>query len=113
MRIPLFLAALFSFVFLPLAAGSAEEVTTGLADEEGTLFAAEEPAQAKSAVIEDGKTVSLEYILTLDDGTIVENNIMGNPLVFEQGSGAVIQVHPVHPVHGPPRWQDRRGGRAS
>ncbi len=90
MRTTLFLAALSSCVLLPLAAGSAEEVTTGLTDLEGTPFAEDEPAQAKSAVIEDGTTVHLEYILTLDDGTIVENNIMGNPLVFEQGSGAVF-----------------------
>jgi FKBP-type peptidyl-prolyl cis-trans isomerase 2 len=46
--------------------------------------------EAKAPVVEDGKSVSVEYTLTLDDGTKVESNVGGEPLVYTQGSPEVL-----------------------
>lgn len=37
-------------------------------------------------MVEDGKQVGIEYTLTLDDGTQVDSNVGGDPLVFQQGA---------------------------
>ncbi len=41
-------------------------------------------------VIEDGSIVSIEYKLTLDDGTEVDTNVGKEPLVYTQGEGQII-----------------------
>lgn len=44
----------------------------------------------ETAVIETGSTVSIEYTLTLDDGTTADSNVGGNPLTFTQGTGQIL-----------------------
>lgn len=39
---------------------------------------------------EPGRTISVEYTLTLDDGTIAETNVGEQPLVFRQGTQEVL-----------------------
>lgn len=46
--------------------------------------------QEHSGVIEDGKQVSIEYTLTLTDGTEVDTNVGGEPLVYTQGGGQIL-----------------------
>ena len=41
-------------------------------------------------MIEDGKRVSVEYTLTLDDGSVADSNVGGQPLVYEQGSQTIL-----------------------
>jgi FKBP-type peptidyl-prolyl cis-trans isomerase 2 len=41
-------------------------------------------------MIEDGKQVSIEYTLTLTDGTEVDSNVGGEPLVYTQGGGQIL-----------------------
>ncbi|MDH4227129.1 MAG: peptidylprolyl isomerase [Deltaproteobacteria bacterium] len=40
--------------------------------------------------IQNGSMVSLEYTLTLNDGTIIDSNVGGKPLNLLQGSGMII-----------------------
>jgi FKBP-type peptidyl-prolyl cis-trans isomerase 2 len=54
----------------PLAAASAEE--------------------AKPASVAKGRQVSLEYTLTLDDGSTADTNVGGEPLVFEPGAQQIL-----------------------
>lgn len=41
-------------------------------------------------MIENGKKVSLEYTLTLEDGSVADSNVGGEPLVFEQGTQTIL-----------------------
>jgi FKBP-type peptidyl-prolyl cis-trans isomerase 2 len=41
-------------------------------------------------VIEEGKTVSIEYTLKLDDGTTVDTNVGQDPLSYTQGGGQIL-----------------------
>jgi FKBP-type peptidyl-prolyl cis-trans isomerase 2 len=41
-------------------------------------------------VIADGQNVSLEYTLTLNDGTQVESNVGEEPLVYQQGANQLL-----------------------
>lgn len=41
-------------------------------------------------MIESGKNVSIEYTLTLDDGTVVDSNVGDEPLVYEAGGGQIL-----------------------
>jgi FKBP-type peptidyl-prolyl cis-trans isomerase 2 len=41
-------------------------------------------------VIEDGKQVSIEYTLALDDGQIVDSNVGKEPLTYQHGQGQII-----------------------
>jgi FKBP-type peptidyl-prolyl cis-trans isomerase SlyD len=41
-------------------------------------------------VIEDGRTVSLEYTLSLDDGTTAGTNVGEEPLVYQQGGDQIL-----------------------
>jgi FKBP-type peptidyl-prolyl cis-trans isomerase SlyD len=47
-------------------------------------------AQEESLVIEDGRTVSIEYTLKLDDGTKADSNVGGEPLVYRQGAKQIL-----------------------
>lgn len=40
--------------------------------------------------ITDGRKVGIEYTLKLDDGTTVDTNVGGQPLVYEQGGGEIL-----------------------
>ena len=48
------------------------------------------PAAKEKNVVEAGSGVSLEYTLTLEDGTKVDSNVGGEPLNFQQGSQQII-----------------------
>ena len=63
-------ALLLTCLALPLAAARAEE--------------------AKSSSVAQGRQVSVEYTLTLDDGTKADTNVGGEPLVFEQGAHQIL-----------------------
>jgi FKBP-type peptidyl-prolyl cis-trans isomerase SlyD len=41
-------------------------------------------------VIENGNSVSIEYILKLDDGTTVDSNVGQDPLTYTQGKGEIL-----------------------
>jgi len=47
-------------------------------------------AQEDAPVIQDGSTVSIEYTLTLEDGTTADTNVGGQPLVFVQGQQEIL-----------------------
>jgi FKBP-type peptidyl-prolyl cis-trans isomerase 2 len=47
-------------------------------------------AQEESLVIEDGRKVSIEYTLTLDDGSKADSNVGGEPLVYQQGAQQIL-----------------------
>jgi FKBP-type peptidyl-prolyl cis-trans isomerase 2 len=48
-----------------------------------------EEAAAKAAKVTDGKKVSIEYTLTLEDGKQAESNIGEPPLVYEHGANQI------------------------
>ena len=53
--------------------------------------AAEESEKKETkTVIEAGSVVGIEYTLTLEDGTKVDSNVGGEPLLVKQGSGQII-----------------------
>ncbi len=41
-------------------------------------------------MIEDGSKVSIEYTLTLDDGSVADSNVGGEALTYEQGTGQIL-----------------------
>jgi len=43
-----------------------------------------------SKVIANGRKVSIEYTLTLEDGSVVDSNKGKQPLVYDQGEGMII-----------------------
>ena len=47
-------------------------------------------AQEASPVIQDGSTVSIEYTLKLDDGSVADTNVGGEPLVYTQGQSQIL-----------------------
>jgi FKBP-type peptidyl-prolyl cis-trans isomerase SlyD len=51
------------------------------------IAVAEPPA---SPTVDAGRKVSLEYTLTLQDGSVVESNVAGKPFAYEQGKGQII-----------------------
>ncbi|MCS6926406.1 MAG: peptidylprolyl isomerase [Candidatus Binatia bacterium] len=70
---PATLLTALSFVLLPVGLGWAQEKKAGTID-----------------VITDGKRVSLEYTLTLEDKTTVGSNVGQEPLVYTQGNHEII-----------------------
>ena len=50
------------------------------------------PSQAEDAKlpVEAGRTVSVEYTLTLEDGTVADTNVGGDPLTFRVGAGQML-----------------------
>lgn len=44
----------------------------------------------EKTVIESGRTVSIEYTLKLDDGTVADTNVGGEPLKYTQGQGQIL-----------------------
>ena len=57
-----------------------------------TLFSVGAPLQAQedAPVIQDGSTVSIEYTLTLTDGSTADSNVGGEPLVYVQGQQQIL-----------------------
>lgn len=47
-------------------------------------------SEKENVVIEEGRTVSIEYTLKLDDGTVADTNVDGEPLVYTQGNGQIL-----------------------
>jgi FKBP-type peptidyl-prolyl cis-trans isomerase 2 len=54
-------------------------VSPGRAEEEGNTL-----------MVEDGKQISIEYTLKLDDGTTADSNVGGEPLIFQQGAHQIL-----------------------
>ncbi len=44
----------------------------------------------KKMTVEEGKTIGIEYTLTLDDKQVVDTNVGGQPLTYVQGSHQII-----------------------
>jgi FKBP-type peptidyl-prolyl cis-trans isomerase 2 len=63
----------------PLSAARAEPETKEKTAEEG-----------KPMVVENGRTVSVEYTLKLDDGTTADTNVGQQPLQYVQGEGRIL-----------------------
>ena len=40
--------------------------------------------------VSEGRQVSIEYTLTLDDGEVVDSNVDGDPLTYTQGAGQIL-----------------------
>ena len=69
MRPILTLVTLSTLIFASLPAASAEE---------------------KASTVKDGNKVSIEYTLTLEDGSTADSNVGGEPLVYQHGGGQMI-----------------------
>jgi FKBP-type peptidyl-prolyl cis-trans isomerase 2 len=54
------------------------------------LSTAARAQEEESRVIEDGRTVSIEYTLKLDDGSTADSNVGGEALVYQQGQGQLL-----------------------
>ena len=55
-----------------------------------TFVLAESQDGAAPIAISDGKTISMEYTLTLEDKKVLDTNVGGQPLNFTQGSHQII-----------------------
>ncbi|GAB4389178.1 MAG: peptidylprolyl isomerase [Thermodesulfovibrionales bacterium] len=47
-------------------------------------------SQAAEETVAEGRAVSIEYTLTLDDGTVVDTNVGKAPLTYIQGASQII-----------------------
>jgi FKBP-type peptidyl-prolyl cis-trans isomerase 2 len=56
----------------------------------GLAAGAEEEREEGKNVIQQGSTIGIEYTLKLDDGQVVDTNVGGDALVFEQGAGNIL-----------------------
>ncbi len=45
----------------------------------------------KVVTIEDGKKVSIEYTLKLEDGTVIDSNVGGKPFTYVQGKHQIVK----------------------
>jgi FKBP-type peptidyl-prolyl cis-trans isomerase 2 len=54
------------------------------------LSAGASAEEGSQAAVEDGKAISIEYTLTLDDGSTVDTNVGRDPLVYVQGGGQIL-----------------------
>ena len=55
-----------------------------------SIVLAEAQDGASAMTVSDGKTISLEYTLTLEDKKVLDSNVGGTPLDFTQGSHQII-----------------------
>ncbi len=60
-----------------------------LAHSQAIVFAESQRGASKTS-ISDGKTISMEYTLTLEDKKVLDTNVGGQPLKFVQGSHQII-----------------------
>ncbi len=54
------------------------------------LGARSEEAAGQAAKVADGKKISIEYTLALDDGKQADSNVGEPPLVYEQGANQIL-----------------------
>ncbi len=47
-------------------------------------------ARAADTIVSEGRTVTIEYSLALDDGTVVDSNSGEEGLIFKHGEGAIL-----------------------
>ena len=96
MRFPALLIALSACLALPFGSARAEDaqpVKAAPAAAKAPAAAAKSTsaeAAAKPTSVENGRKVSIEYTLTLDDGTKADSNVGGEPLVFQQGQHQIL-----------------------
>ena len=55
-----------------------------------SLVLADAQNGASAITISDGKTISMEYTLTLEDKKVLDSNVGGKPMDFTQGSHQII-----------------------
>ncbi len=55
-----------------------------------SIVMAQAPEDTSSMSISEGKTISMEYTLTLEDKKVLDTNVGGEPLNFTQGSHQII-----------------------
>ena len=77
------------FVTLLAAASGAEEVHQKSSPQPAVHQEAPK-VEKERAMVEDGKQIGIEYTLTLDDGTQVDSNVGGQPMLYEQGSHQIL-----------------------
>jgi len=41
--------------------------------------------------VSNGKKISLEYTVKLEDGQVVDTNVGGNPLMYTQGANEILR----------------------
>lgn len=85
-----------------LRKSSASLLTIGLCASVGAIVAcagappadvsspAEEPTEEGPLVVEDGKTISIEYTLKLTDGSVADTSEGREPLSYEQGGQQIL-----------------------
>lgn len=54
------------------------------------LLMLDSPARAQAALVAPGRSVTLEYTVKLDDGTVVDSSDEGGPLTYVQGDGEML-----------------------
>lgn len=47
-------------------------------------------SRAAEAIVSQGRTVTIEYSLALDDGTVVDSNVGEDAMTFKQGKGSIL-----------------------
>jgi FKBP-type peptidyl-prolyl cis-trans isomerase 2 len=77
-------------LFSSVGACAAENQEAIVVNDEIEEVAAPEAATKGVIVVEDGKQVSIEYTLKLDDGSTADSNVGGEPLQYEQGAGRIL-----------------------
>jgi FKBP-type peptidyl-prolyl cis-trans isomerase SlyD len=55
-----------------------------------SAMSAEEEENMSTVTISEGRTVSMEYTVMLEDKKVVDTNVGGKPLVFIQGSRQIV-----------------------
>lgn len=73
--------------FRPHVALLAAVIASAFAVLPGSTIRADEE---DTPVVEDGRQVSIEYTLTVDDGVVADTNVGGEPLTYEQGAGQIL-----------------------
>lgn len=46
--------------------------------------------RASEAVVSEGRSVTIEYTLALDDGTVVDSNVDDDAMTFKHGEGTIL-----------------------
>lgn len=79
-------ALAWGWVAMPVALGADAAAQAGT----GPAVPAAVAGAPAGPVIANGRTVGLEYTLTLDDGTPVQSNVGGPPLAYVAGQNQII-----------------------
>ena len=54
------------------------------------VWGEKEAEKNEGKVVENGRTVSIEYTMTLEDGRSADSNVGQQPLVYQQGSSEIL-----------------------